>query len=69
LHLQGLIALETGKLKQAADSFRKLVRARKNNAEYHALLGTALLMAERERQAVATLDNAIALAPNKADHH
>ena len=69
LHLQGLIALESGKLKQAADSFRQLVRAQKNNAEYHALLGTAVLMAEQERQAGAAFDNAIALEPDKADHH
>ena len=51
-------------------SVRQAVRkSAKNNAEYHALLGTALLIADREKQAVAAFDNAIALAPNKADHH
>ena len=69
LHLQGLIALETGKLKQAADSFRQLVKVQKSNAEYHALLGTALLMSDRKRQAVAAFDTAVTLEPDKADYH
>lgn len=66
LNLRGVLALQMGDATDAVRHFRKALTVRRDVAEVHGNLGTALLRLGRADDAVASFERAIALKPDSA---
>jgi tetratricopeptide (TPR) repeat protein len=69
IHLLGVVALNRGDLKRAAEMIRQALRLRPDFADAHLNLGNVLLDSGQQREAVESYRRAIALTPGKAMAH
>src|SRR5580698_7582620 len=68
--LRGLKLKDLGRFADAERSFREALAQEPNDAfALHQLAACQFHQAGRQREALATVDSAIAIEPNSADHH
>ncbi len=69
LHLLGVVALQTGRIRQSVELITRATALNPNVATTHSNLGSALIALQHFAEALPSLDTAIALSPDLAEAH